>query len=242
MSKLANGWLYSVFLIVVFIDVLALQMQTRLSCIRDLEKESRQKKAQAAPQKKSDPEERYDCLSKCDRSLSLQALSDHHLGGFTEEVFQEFAQLCTWNSEFGIFVLRMFAYEVLFSFSLVFASVPMIPRDETEAANWKPQNVPKPPLPSITLPKQAEECPLQERELPSRSDLVTEQFVSDEGVAFYFPKSEANSFTLEPDTISSKTNVANFEETGAAALFKEVVFKVITKHQWRINFYVYMLV
>ena len=38
-------------------------MQTRLSCIRDLEKESRHKKAQAVQQKKADPEERLDFRS-----------------------------------------------------------------------------------------------------------------------------------------------------------------------------------
>ena len=85
----------------------------------------------------------------------------------------------------------------------------MIPRDETEAVNWKPQTVPKPPLPAITIPNPAEEeCAAPERELPSRSEFVTEQFISNEGVAFFFPKSEANSFTLEPDDVSSKTNMA----------------------------------
>ena len=48
-----------VVLIIIFINELTLQMQTRLSCIRDLEKESRHKKAQSVSQKKADPEERY---------------------------------------------------------------------------------------------------------------------------------------------------------------------------------------
>ena len=48
-----------VVLIIIFINELTFQMQTRLSCIRDLEKESRHKKAQSVPQKKADLEERY---------------------------------------------------------------------------------------------------------------------------------------------------------------------------------------
>ena len=114
----------------------------------------------------------------------------------------------------------------------------MIPRDEAEAANWKPQNVPKPPLPAITIPNPTEEeRAVPERELPSRSEFVTEQFISNEGVAFFFPKSEANTFTLEPDDVSSKTNMdvssktnmANFEESKADVMFKEVAFRVIKK-------------
>ena len=112
----------------------------------------------------------------------------------------------------------------------------MIPRDETEAANWKPQNVPKPPLPAITIPNPAEEeRAIPERELPSRSEFVTEQFISNEGVAFFFPKSEANIFILDDVSsktnmdASSKTNMATFEESKTDVMFKEVAFRVIKK-------------
>ena len=112
----------------------------------------------------------------------------------------------------------------------------MIPRDETEAINWKPQMVRKPPLPAIIMPREetVKQKPVA-RELPSRSSFVSEKFISDEGVAFFFPKSEANAFNLAQkfSDCGSKTNMASFEaddddDDKEAAKFKEVTFKVKT--------------
>ena len=115
----------------------------------------------------------------------------------------------------------------------------MIPRDETEAVNWKPHSLPKPPLPAIDTPKETEagQQPQEvegERELFSRSEFITETFVSKEGVAFFFPRNEANAFNLGAEDIGSKTNVANFEEDerdNAGANGGVTAHKVRRKHQ-----------
>ena len=124
----------------------------------------------------------------------------------------------------------------LYYFSAVFASIPMIPRDETEAVNWKPQTLHKPTLPAIPTPRE-EKPENKEKQLPSHFNFVTEKFVSNEGVAFFFPRGESNVFNMVANELncSSKTNVANFdndswnEESSShednSDEFQEVVFK-----------------